>query len=190
MVIGITGKSGSGKSFLSEKLKDSLDAIHVDIDKISHGVLLEEKTLEFVRNEFGEGVFDNGTLNRKKLGAIVFNNKEKLDKLNSFCQTQMELEIDEIINSSKKTVILDYALLPWLKQFDSIDVKILLNSTFEERFKRVNLRENISKEYFEKRDSSINDYNDFSFDIVLDSTNEIDFASLIKNINLIGGKND
>ena len=68
MVIGITGKSGSGKSFLSEQLKEKLDAIHIDIDKISHRVLLEDKTQEFIKQEFGESVFDNGIINRKKLG--------------------------------------------------------------------------------------------------------------------------
>ena len=63
MVIGITGKSGSGKSFLSEKIKENLNPIHVDIDKISHGVLLEEKSLEFVKTEFGKEVFDGNVLN-------------------------------------------------------------------------------------------------------------------------------
>jgi dephospho-CoA kinase len=189
MVIGITGKSGSGKSFLSEKLKEKLNAIHVDIDKISHGVLLEENTLKFVKTEFGEGVFDGNVLNRKKLGAIVFNDKQKREKLNNFCQTQMEIEIDEIIQKSNQTVILDYALLPWMKQFAECDIKILLTTSFDERYNRVNSRENISKEYFEKRDSSIKDYADFEFDITLDSTNDIDLNSLINTLNKFGGNN-
>ena len=189
MVIGITGKSGSGKSFLSEKLKEELNAIHVDIDKISHGVLLEENTLNFVRNEFGNEVFDGEILNRKKLGSIVFNNKEKLDKLNSFCQTQMEKEIDEIIENSNQPVILDYALLPWLKQFESCDITILLTTSFDERFNRVNSRENITREYFEKRDSSIKNYDGFVFDLSLDSTNNIDTNLLIETIKNFGGNN-
>ena len=188
MVIGITGKSGSGKSFLSEQLKEKLNAKHVDIDKISHGVLLEETSLNFVRTQFGDEVFDGNKLNRKKLGAIVFNDKEKLSLLNSFCQTQMEKELDEIITSSNQTIILDYALLPWLKQFENCDIKILLTTSFENRYNRVTLRENISKEYFEKRDSSIKDYADFKFDITLDSTNEIDINSLINILNNLGGK--
>ena len=102
----------------------------------------------------------------------------------------MELEIDEIINTSSKPIILDYALLPWLKQFESIDVKILLTTSFEERFSRVNSRENITKEYFEKRDSSIKNYDDFSFDFIIDSTNEINVDKILSHINLIGGKND
>ena len=189
MVIGITGKSGSGKSFLSEKIKENLNPIHVDIDKISHGVLLEEKSLEFVKTEFGKEVFDGNVLNRKKLGAIVFGNKEKLEKLNQFCQTQMEIEIDEIIAGSNQTVILDYALLPWMKQFEICDVKILLSTSFDERYNRVNSRENISREYFEKRDNSIKDYNDFEFDITLDGSSEIDIDSLITILNKFGGNN-
>ena len=190
MVIGITGKSGSGKSFLAEQLKEKIGGIHVDIDKISHDVLSNTTSQEFVKAEFGETVFENGKINRKKLGQIVFNNKAKLEKLNRFCQAQMEQEIDDIISSNNCPIILDYALLPWLRQFDSIDIKILVSTTFEERFKRVNSRENISKEYFEKRDNSIESYDSFSFDLTLDSSCNIDTEKLIKTINQLGGKND
>ena len=101
----------------------------------------------------------------------------------------MEIEIDEIIAGSNQTVILDYALLPWMKQFEICDVKILLSTSFDERYNRVNSRENISREYFEKRDNSIKDYNDFEFDITLDGSSEIDIDSLITILNKFGGNN-
>ena len=148
MIIGITGKSGSGKSFISEKLKQGLNALHVEIDKVSHDVLYHANSIPFLKSEFGESVFENEKLNRKKLGEIVFNDKTKLTKLNQFCQSQMEDILDDIvIKNPDKTIILDYALLPWLKQYEKCDIKILVTSSFEDRFQRASKRENISKEY-------------------------------------------
>ena len=99
MIIGITGRSGSGKSFLSDILAEKLDMIHIDIDKISHEVLTFDESKKFLLNEFGSEIFENGVVNRKKLGKIVFGEPEKLEKLNRFCQIEMEAKIDEIIAS-------------------------------------------------------------------------------------------
>ena len=96
MIIGITGRSGSGKSYLSDILAEKLDMIHIDIDKISHEILTFEKSKNFLLNEFGPEIFDNGIVNRKALGKIVFASPEKLEKLNRFCQIEMESKIDEI----------------------------------------------------------------------------------------------
>ena len=126
MIIGITGKSGAGKSYLSDIISKELGFIHVDIDTISHEVLAFPETISFLHEKFGESIFENNVLNRKKLGNIVFNSPEKLKELNDFCQIQIEKRLDQIINNSTKPIILDYALLNKLKQFSLCDVKILL----------------------------------------------------------------
>ncbi len=191
MIIGITGKSGSGKSYISEKLTTQLNAIHVEIDKVSHDVLYSENSKPFLKEEFGEAIFENGVLNRKQLGKIVFDNKEKLTKLNQFCQTKMEEILDETLeNNLGKTIILDYALLPWLKQFEVCDVKILVTSSFEDRFSRAAKRENITKEYYQKRDASLKGYDDLVFDITINNSEQIDFDALIKTIQTYGEKHD
>lgn len=166
MIIGISGRSGTGKSYVSEILANKLDLIHVNIDKISHEVLELPETIRFLKSEFGENVFEDGVLNRKTLGKIVFYNGEKLDLLNNFCQSQIEKKLDKIIASSTKPIILDYALLWKLKQFNKCDIKILFKSDFETRFERVAKRENITKEYFKARDNSLNEPNlrfDYTF---------------------------
>ena len=189
MIIGITGRSGSGKSYLSDELAQNINAIHVKIDEISHSVLNLEKTHEFLKAEFGNIVFDKNTIDRKTLGKIVFNDKEKLSKLNAFCQTEMEKIINKIIKESTTHLILDYALLPWLSQFQLCDLKILINSSFEDRFERVSSRENISTEYFKNRDNSVGDYNNFEFDLVLDNPKNANIKELINKIIEFGGIN-
>ena len=182
MIIGITGRSGAGKSYLSEILAKKLDLIHIDIDKISHEVLSFDESKKFLLNEFGTEIFDNGILNRKLLGKIVFSDQEKLNKLNNFCQIEMEKKIDEIISSSKKSLILDYALLGGLKQFNACDVKILLKADLDTRYSRVKERENISKEYFISRDNSLSDNDESHFDYVYHQISENEINNLIEEL--------
>ena len=185
MIIGITGKSGSGKSYISEQIKENLNAIHVKIDEISHSVLYAENNTKKLKTKFGESIFDGDTIDRKKLGRIVFTDDEKLAWLNKFCQTQMELEIDKIISSNPNAlIILDYALLPWMKQFNNCDIKILITATFEDRFKRVFERENVTREYFEKRDKKITSYDEFEFDLEIDNSKPLNINNILDFIKI------
>ena len=182
MIIGITGRSGAGKSYLSEALAEKLDLVHIDIDKISHEVLSFEESKAFLIKEFGPEIFDNGILNRKLLGKIVFANQEKLDKLNKFCQVEMELKIDQLIKNSQKSIILDYALLCGLKQFELCDIKILLKADLDIRYSRVKSRENITKEYFVSRDNSLSEFDESIFDFVFTNISTDETNNLIEFI--------
>lgn len=188
MIIGITGKSGSGKSYLSETIAKKIDAKHVDIDKVSHRVLSLPNTKLFLKQNFGEQVFENGEINRKKLGRIVFGDEEKLNLLNEFCQFQIEKYIDEILLETHGCVILDYALLPWLKHFKLCKIKVLLNADFETRYTRVSEREKISKDYFLSRDKSVKNYDKFQFDFVYDNISKQEADTLISTLETIANK--
>ncbi|WP_030021008.1 dephospho-CoA kinase [Streptomyces monomycini] len=82
--VGLTGGIGAGKSEVS-RLLASYGAVIVDADKIAREVV-EPGTpgLAAVTAEFGEDVLSaDGTLDRPKLGAIVFADPEKLQALNA-----------------------------------------------------------------------------------------------------------
>ncbi|WP_310719634.1 dephospho-CoA kinase [Streptomyces lydicus] len=82
--VGLTGGIGAGKSEVS-RLLASYGAVVVDADKIAREVV-EPGTpgLAAVVEEFGEDVLTpGGTLDRPKLGGIVFNDPEKLKALNA-----------------------------------------------------------------------------------------------------------
>ena len=83
-IIGVTGPSGAGKSYLSGVLSKR-EIPTVDADGVYHSLLTKDSdcTRALVA-EFGDSILDkNGAPDRKKLGAIVFNSKEKLERLNS-----------------------------------------------------------------------------------------------------------
>ena len=102
-VIGVTGGIGSGKSTVSRILHD-LGAKLIDADKIARLVVGRDgSALGEVTAYFGNDVLsEDGELDRKKLGDMVFNNTEKLKVLNSITHRYVAEEIMESVDNAKK----------------------------------------------------------------------------------------
>ncbi len=183
MIISITGKSGSGKSFLAQNIAPLLGAKIIHFDDISHEVLTHEDVLHKIRAEFGDIVFDkNQKLNRKKLGKIAFGNAEKLKFLNSLAEAKMEKIIDNILANSNNNFILDYALLPKMKYFNLSDCKILINANPHTRKTRIVSRDKIDPDYFAARDTHSLDYDERLFDIVIENNDNLNFEKITQII--------
>lgn len=91
IVIGLTGNIGSGKSTVSRKLK-ALGAVVIDADQVARDVV-EPGTpaLREIVRTFGESILnDDGTLDRKKLGAVVFANPDARARLNGITHPRIE----------------------------------------------------------------------------------------------------
>ncbi|AFI04703.1 dephospho-CoA kinase [Helicobacter cetorum] len=108
--IALTGGIGTGKSTTARLLE--LHGYKVlDADKIAHK-LLGENQLEIAKY-FGEEILENNTLNRKKLGAIVFNDKTKLEWLEKFLHPlirEMMLKEALLLDALNKPYFLDIPL--------------------------------------------------------------------------------
>lgn len=166
MIIGICGKSGSGKSYLSKELENLLSATYINIDEIGHNVLLIDSVKYKLVNAFGNSILENNKINRKKLSNIVFNSKIDMDKLTNITWVYMESIIDELIKNNK-IIILDWLLLPKTKYFNMCDIKILLNTPYKIRKKRCKKRDNISDELFDLREKNSIDYHLEDFDFII-----------------------
>ena len=172
MIIGICGKSGSGKSTYANKIIRIFDnrPVYVDIDKIGHDSLKEDDVKSSIVKQFGEELIDNNEINRKKLSDIVFNSKEEMEKLTQITWKYMENIIDRIIEENKgRIILLDWQLLPKTKFFDMCDLKILLDIPYEVRKQRILKRDNISEEKFDLREKASYNYDNDKFDIVIES---------------------
>lgn len=114
-VIGITGGIGTGKTMVLEMFKTEFDAEVIEADHIGH-VVMEPGAPAYkpVVEAFGEGIInpDDMTIDRKKLGKIVFSDTEKIKCLNSITHPLIHNEIEKIISiSPKNLVILEAAIL-------------------------------------------------------------------------------
>ena len=112
-IIGLTGGIASGKSIISRALKGQ-GAVVIDADEISRSLTAGEGQALFeIRKSFGDAVFDGDTLSRKRLGDLVFRDKEKLNELNSILHPLIAQRVDELIqqHAEEKALILDVPLL-------------------------------------------------------------------------------
>ena len=177
MYIGICGKQGSGKSSLSKYILDRYpNYLYIDIDKIGHEVNDYPEVKEELVKTFGDILTDN-KVDRKKLGRVVFNNKNNMDLLEEITWKYMEKRIDEIIGN-RENVIFDWLLLPKTKYFKQCNLKVLLDIDRDIRLERITKRDNITEEYFNIRENSSYQYTNEDFDIILKDNNYVLFNDL------------
>ena len=141
LVVGLTGQTGAGKSTVS-KIFEENGFVIINADLISRKVVEKgTKCLEELTEVFSENILnENGTLNRKLLGNIVFSDKTKLEMLNSIIYPYITSEILEEIkkysDDGKKLVLLDVPTLfeSHSDDFCEIIISVLANeATRKER---------------------------------------------------------
>lgn len=176
MLISIVGKSGSGKTTITNKLVELNPKIkHLDIDKIGHYVNNIAEVQKKLISTFGENVIEKGQVNRKILGSLVFNNKEAMQTLTAITWPVMEQIIDTYIKENQdKIIILDWLLLPKTKYLAASNLKILVTAPLDIRMERVVKRDNISKEKFLEREKATIEFNKKDFDQVIENTGNIE----------------
>ncbi|MGG1960468.1 dephospho-CoA kinase [Bacillus pumilus] len=151
LVIGLTGGIASGKSTVSQMIKEQGIRV-VDADVIAkEAVGKGTSALHHIVQTFGEGVLlPNGELDRQQLGAIIFSNEEKRKQLNAIVHPEVRKEMlrqrDEGINSRETFVVLDIPLL-FESQLESlVDRIIVVYTTPELQLSRLMNRNDLSEE--------------------------------------------
>ncbi|WP_077327408.1 dephospho-CoA kinase [Virgibacillus siamensis] len=116
LVIGLTGSIASGKSTVSSMFAKFRIPV-IDADKIAREVVMPgESAYKQIVEAFGEKVlFANHTLDRKKLGSIIFADEKKREKLNGIVhpavREKMLSKRDAYMESGERCIILDIPLL-------------------------------------------------------------------------------
>lgn len=150
LILGLTGNIGCGKSSLSKILmQNNIDVIDADI--ISRNIFEDKELLNLVFENFGENIKNlDGSLNRKALGNIVFNDDQKLVILNGLTHPKIKEKIlnkiNEIRNIGKSLVVIDAALLIEGGYLDILDKLIVITCKESIQISRVQLRDNLTKE--------------------------------------------
>lgn len=154
MVIGLTGGIGTGKSTVSQILKDRGFSV-IDLDVISHEVIEFSSVVEKIVQNFGREVLDedeagNCTISREKLGKIIFSDKKKRLALNSIMHPEilkvMHKKILECKSEKNKIIFVEVQLLfevQWEKEFDYI---LLVAAKRDMQVRRVLERDKRSEE--------------------------------------------
>ncbi|MEU7744826.1 dephospho-CoA kinase [Nonomuraea sp. NPDC049158] len=138
--IGLTGGIGSGKSEVSKRLA-ARGAVVIDADKIAREVV-EPGTpgLARVVGVFGDEVLHpDGSLNREKLGAIVFADPDKLATLNGIVHPLVGERVAELQRQTADDAIMvyDVPLLAENRLAPMYDVVIVVDAADEVRIARL-----------------------------------------------------
>ena len=148
--VGLTGSIGCGKSSLSNILK-KYDIPIIDADIKGREIYENKELLRDIEKNFGSSVINkDGTLNRKNLGKIVFNDDYKLEKLNSLTHPVIQNMIKDDLNKyekfGKKIAVVDAALLIEAGFMNMLDTLVVVTCSEEVQLQRVVLRDNCSEE--------------------------------------------
>lgn len=174
-VIGVTGGVGSGKSTITNILKDKYGIYLIDTDKIAHLLMKKgEISYNLIVEYFGPEILDNeGNINRSYLGDMVYKDRKEVEKLNSFTHPYVMERVKEIIEEKQKAnfnyVCVETAL-PVEAKLKSICHQIwYVYTPVEIRRKRLKESRNYSDEKIDhimKQQLSDKEYMDYSTHVI------------------------
>lgn len=153
-IIGLTGGFGTGKSFVASSFK-KLGAKIIDADKLAHRTLKKgSAAYKRIIATFGRPVLGaNGSINRKALAGIVFDNKKNLAKLNQIIHPEVIGKIRGRIKSARKSeiLIIDAPLLCETGLSDLTDVLVVVRASRKNQIERCMKKFSIKEEDIVKR---------------------------------------
>lgn len=149
-ILGLTGGIATGKSTVG-RFFESQGIPVVDADKGARQVMEPgQAAYHAVVKTFGQEILtEDGTIDRTRLGAIVFNDPAKLSKLNETVHSHVlnwiKEEKDKLIKAGHPMVVLDIPLLYEIGFENEVDAVMVIYVDPETQLKRLMKRDNLSE---------------------------------------------
>ncbi|SDM75389.1 dephospho-CoA kinase [Psychrobacillus sp. OK028] len=151
MIIGLTGSIASGKSTVSNMLKEMGFPI-IDADIVAR-VVVEKgtSTLEMIKETFGPVVVhEDGALNREALGEIIFSNPSKRKQLNDIIHPAIRAEMlaqkEHLVQQNHPVIIMDIPLLFESRLQSFVDKILVVTVTEQTQLERLMARNGFTHE--------------------------------------------
>lgn len=180
-IVGLTGGIGSGKSTVTDYLITRGFYV-LDADKIAREIVLPGSDMLIELSAvFGKGILlEDGSLDRKKLGEIVFSDAEKKKTLDRLMHTRiLELIHERIIQFREESehasaIFIDAPLLFETGLDKSADEIWVIDADDETRIRRIMARDGLQREEILKRIESqmTREEKNSRADVILDNTGD------------------
>jgi dephospho-CoA kinase len=154
--IGITGNIGSGKTTVSKIFEVLGIPVFYADDEAKKVMVTDSILIDSIKQTFGtESYFEDGTLNRKHIAGIVFNNETELEKLNAIVHPAVFRAFNNWVPLFKNLpyVLKEAALLFESDSYKMCDKTIMVTSPLAMRIERVMARDGLSKDEILKREA-------------------------------------
>lgn len=157
ILVGLTGGIASGKSLVSKMLKDQ-GAYIIDADEIAHEVIQPGKpAYREILEHFGEEILrEDGTIDRSRLGRLVFDDPEKRAILERIIHPRVFSEEEsrrkQIAQKDPGAVIIfDVPLLIETRAHELMDKVIVVSVNRKTQLRRLMQRDHLNREEAMKR---------------------------------------
>jgi dephospho-CoA kinase len=151
-IVGLTGGIGSGKTMVAKYIQSLGIPVYIADDEAKK--IMEMKVvIDSLTHAFGNEILENKKINREKLAQLVFNNPEKLQKLNSIVHPKVKKHFDDWVAKHKDhpLVVKEAAILFESGSYKDCDAIITVTAPIETRLQRVMERDKTNKEAVLKR---------------------------------------
>lgn len=153
-VVGFTGGTGCGKTTALNVLAER-GALVLDCDEVYHELTLHSLPLKNALEDRFGAVYENGVLNRKKLGAVVFNDPQALADLNEITHhmvvEECERRLAQFALEGGELAAIDAIGLVESGLAERCTVTVAITAPEEVRMRRIMKRDGISEEYAKSR---------------------------------------
>ncbi len=146
MIIGITGGTGCGKTTLLSRIAECGGKV-IDCDAVYHQLLKTDTALLCaIENRF-PGTVVHGQLERKRLGQIVFSDKNALEELNNLTHPAVKAEVLKQLTPTPTLAALDAIGLLESGLNALCDVTVAVTAPKEQQIQRLMRRDGIDRDY-------------------------------------------
>jgi len=168
-LIGVTGNMGSGKTTFCKRFVDyarsqNIGAYHIDFDEMVRGLYAGESPMccrvrQEILSAFGPDAYKDGQINRRVLSAIVFGDDGKRKLLADIVRIPSRVAFEEELRKHKGIVLVDAAYFTEYNMLPIVNYNMMIvHCPEEERYRRIEERDNMSREEVEKKTSCQHPY--------------------------------
>ena len=153
MIVALTGGIGSGKTTIA-KLFETMGCVVYNSDERAKELYNNPEVKKQVIALLGVNAYsEDHKLNKEFISDIIFNEKDKLEKLNAIIHPALALDFQNFVKqqNSESIIIKESALIFETELYKKFTTIILVIAPLEQKIKRVMSRNLISKEEVDKR---------------------------------------
>lgn len=145
--VAITGGIGSGKSIVCKTIESIGYPVYYSDQRAKDLINTSSHIICSLKNLYGEDIYKDGSINKKRLASIIFNSKTELNKVNAIVHPEVETDFINWTKKQGKTITFKESAIIFESQLEHLfNYTIGITTDKETRIRRVMNRENCTRE--------------------------------------------